>query len=309
MKSAALLPILALLSCTTDSMDPLNPSSDGGMTMPGTDLCGGCPEGKVCVESLCQDVPRTCPCPKETYCDLGTGTCKIGCTDDSHCSSGRRCDAATRRCQRVCQRDMECVQGEICDETTRMCRPGCRRDSDCHAPQQSCDRRTFTCKGGEGTACMDHDDCALGNVCDPMTRRCVAGCNRNRARCPEGQACVPQNDGSSRCQVACRGLECNGDGFTCYHGGMDSKGSMCRKMCRADTECPDGERCTDFALDPRVPFLTPIALCARPCDVAGCASAVDPAGSGGLCRCDAMARACVTSDRTRCYQIRPDYGL
>src|SRR5690348_4060041 len=49
--------------------------------------CGPCAANQVCSNGACVDLPSTCPCPKESYCDLATGHCVIGCTGDDGCSA------------------------------------------------------------------------------------------------------------------------------------------------------------------------------------------------------------------------------
>src|SRR3954469_22077241 len=64
-----------------------------GPTDAGTDhpvaMCTGCLPTQVCLSGSCVDVPSSCPCPKETYCDLAKGSCVVGCTGDDQCDTGR----------------------------------------------------------------------------------------------------------------------------------------------------------------------------------------------------------------------------
>jgi len=38
----------------------------------------------------------------DSYCDLATNTCHLGCTDSSQCSGNRTCDTTSRTCKDVC---------------------------------------------------------------------------------------------------------------------------------------------------------------------------------------------------------------
>lgn len=70
--------------------------------------CTGCAADEVCADGSCQKIPDKCPCPKQTYCDLGTNTCKRGCTDDTSCSTGTCCDVDARSCS------IDCKNGHAC---------------------------------------------------------------------------------------------------------------------------------------------------------------------------------------------------
>src|SRR3954469_6341590 len=75
-------------------------SSGSGSEDSGTgDTCPAeCPENTVCSAGKCEPLPDTCPCPKESICDLGTGKCKVGCISNTDCNGGRYCDATSRTC-------------------------------------------------------------------------------------------------------------------------------------------------------------------------------------------------------------------
>ena len=112
----------------------------------GTAGCGGaCPSGQVCSGGSCVAVPQSCPCPKETYCDVVGDTCKVGCLADDECDTGRICITATRVCQAGCRMDTACGAGQICTNLT--CQAGCRADTGCPAGQL-CDTTKDTCYQG-----------------------------------------------------------------------------------------------------------------------------------------------------------------
>src|SRR5262245_47818498 len=84
-----------------------------GPVMPATEVDGG---------SLTVDLATSsaCPCPKETYCDLPTNTCKVGCVELDGCGPGRVCDVASRTCKIGC---VSCVDdGDPC--TDEVCLAG-----------------------------------------------------------------------------------------------------------------------------------------------------------------------------------------
>src|SRR5581483_9686545 len=112
---------LTFLACTA----PDGTTPDGGSPMGPdgmTGRCAGCGAGQVCVDGACMDVPKACPCPKETYCDLGSNTCKIGCTTDDQCAAGRICDTRARMCMAGCRSDRECGAAQFCDPASATCR-------------------------------------------------------------------------------------------------------------------------------------------------------------------------------------------
>src|SRR5262245_44363331 len=47
---------------TSPAPDPVFPTSPPA-------ACAECSAQQICVDGECQDVPRQCPCPVETYCD------------------------------------------------------------------------------------------------------------------------------------------------------------------------------------------------------------------------------------------------
>ena len=116
----------------------------GGPGTPGPAKCeGGCGDGQVCSEGKCVDLPSTCPCPVESYCDLATNTCKAGCTSHDQCSKGRFCDTAKRTCKDGCRTAIDCAEpanGSVtcnagtcvtsCDTKFHACGAACKSDTD-----------------------------------------------------------------------------------------------------------------------------------------------------------------------------------
>ena len=142
-------------------------------------------------------LPSGCPCPKESYCNLGSNTCVAGCLDDDTCQTGRICDAGSRQCKNGCRMDSACAKGKICDDLS--CRAGCRRDGDCGV-NELCEPGSLTCKAG----CTSDAACGMGQICESL--RCKAGC-RNDAGCAMGSICE-----SMKCRAGCRqDMDCGAD--------------------------------------------------------------------------------------------------
>lgn len=191
------------------------------------DSCGGCGENQVCVDGSCVDVPSSCPCPLETYCDLATSTCVVGCTSDENCSTGRICYVDVRECRDGCRDDDWCPSGQICDDLS--CRVGCRGDGDCSGANVICDVTTYECR----TGCRSDADCTgADEICDLSTNVCRTGC-RNDGECGSEEIC---DSGSSTCRPGCR----EDDG--CNSGRICEAGS-CRDGCRTDDTCGDEAVC------------------------------------------------------------------
>ncbi len=154
------------------------PGDNGGDTQECVTPCG---DRQTCIDGECVDLPDSCPCPPESYCDLSTNTCVAGCTTDEHCSPGRICQP-NRTCRDGCRDDDWCAAGHICDDTDLVCREGCRDDEVC-LDGEICDPRSLTCRDG----CRDDEDCAPGQMCDDENF-CADGCETS-ATCPSGQVC------------------------------------------------------------------------------------------------------------------------
>ncbi|MFU8807001.1 MAG: proprotein convertase P-domain-containing protein [Bradymonadaceae bacterium] len=134
---------------------------------PSTPTCQGCTTNQVCVSGVCEDIPTSCPCPSETYCNLADDTCVVGCIDDTNCAANRICNSEQRECRDGCRLDEECGAGRICNDITFVCQTGCRSDDQC-AADQICEE--LLCR----TGCRDNDACSGALVCDLTQELCRA---------------------------------------------------------------------------------------------------------------------------------------
>ncbi|MCC7538608.1 MAG: hypothetical protein IT379_20455 [Deltaproteobacteria bacterium] len=207
--------------------------------------CAGCRGDQVCVDGTCTDVPTSCPCPRESYCDLASSRCVVGCVEDTQCSRGRICVAETRSCQDGCRQDADCGAGGICEGT--VCRGGCRADGDCGSGQ-ICEGTTCragcrtdgTCTGGQicvASECRDgcraDGSCpGAGQICDVSSMTCRGGC-RTDVECGSEQIC---DVASSTCAAGCRDDSGCGPGRICESG-------LCRDGCREHGDCPLSSYC------------------------------------------------------------------
>jgi hypothetical protein len=154
--------------------------------------CSGCNSNQVCVNGACTNVPSQCPCPVESYCDLGTSKCVIGCTSNDECSTGRACNTTTRMCLDGCRDDTSCAAGSICDNF--VCHAGCRADAACGAGN-ICDNAV--CRAG----CRVQSDCATGYVC--LNTVCEVGCATTSDCTATGQTCTNNTCTCPASQMAC----------------------------------------------------------------------------------------------------------
>lgn len=221
-RRAALLAPLLIFSFGCESPEaPPQGGEDAAMMSPvdggdpGPKTCASCKADEVCVDGSCVVLPKTCPCPSESYCNLGTNMCVVGCLDDTNCAKGRICDSASRKCQDGCRSDGACGSGKICD--ANLCRTGCRKDMDCGA-NQYCDSTKQVCMPG----CKQDTECMSRQICDNL--RCRSGC-RMDSGCTSGQICE-----STMCKAGCR----NDSG--CMSGQI-CESLKCRAGCRNDMDC------------------------------------------------------------------------
>jgi hypothetical protein len=224
-----------------------------------------------------------CPCPKETYCNLATSSCVIGCTADNQCDTGRICLDASRECRAGCRDDSTCAAGTICVNT--VCTPGCRADSAC-AIEQLCDTTALVCHPG----CHDDSGCKSGHICDQML--CRAGC-RADSGCAAGQIC---DAASLTCVAGCRADSGCAAGQIC-----DVASLTCRAGCRTDATCPAGQLCDATSLTCRAGcHVTSDCPLEQICNtssltcVAGCGTDDARCNAGHIC----TAGQCVNGCRT-----------
>jgi hypothetical protein len=137
---------------------------------PSTPTCDACTPNQVCVLGVCEDLPASCPCPAETYCNLADNTCVVGCIADTDCATGRICFSEQRQCRDGCRADTDCGQGRICDDVNLVCRAGCRADAACSAGQ-ICE--ATRCESG----CRQDAECGAGHICEEL--QCRVGCRNN----------------------------------------------------------------------------------------------------------------------------------
>jgi hypothetical protein len=180
--------------------DSTSASGTGGVVVgPSRDNCAVCAANQVCVDNSCVYLPAQCPCPVESYCDLASNTCVIGCTADEQCDVGRICFVDARICRAGCRDDSGCSTGTICENLE--CRSGCRDDSGCTAGS-ICEN--LSCRPG----CREDQDCASGTICDNTV--CREGCCSNEM-CPGGRVCS-----DTYCIEGCRTTEdCTTAGAEC----------------------------------------------------------------------------------------------
>lgn len=196
-------------------------------------------------------------CQENIDCEPGLacieGSCEA-CTSDGHCLREETCSPASNRCEFRAGWGNECTVHEHCP-LGRYCVQGLCLATDLSTPcgnqgqcpeGMRCNHRVGNppvCE--EDLGCMDNDDCAEGEVCNPGTTRCEPGCTpENQAEvCQARELCV---DG--RC-VECQGdedcaagLECDVDAGLCVGEGN----------CFTDRDCPAGEVC-----NPRISLCTP----------------------------------------------------
>ena len=228
---------LALLLCPVVGCEsPADPpgsgsDTDGPMSMvdggdPTPKTCTSCRADEVCVDGSCVTVPKNCPCPQESYCNLGTSMCVVGCLEDGNCATGRICDGVARKCAEGCRTDAACGKGKICDKS--LCRVGCRRDPDC-GTNEYCDSVKEVCMAG----CTADSACMSGQICDNL--RCRAGC-RADAGCTTGQICE-----STTCRAGCR------NDMACKSGQI-CESLKCRTGCRNDMDCGTDSVCKSSTL-------------------------------------------------------------
>jgi hypothetical protein len=209
---------------------------------------GDCPSGSFCNDQLaCQP-----GCTGDDACPMGT-VCEVlrcipPCTPDS-CPAGGECQPDGHcRIPGGCVTSRDCLEPETyCDRDQLMCVPGCERDDDCLDGNLECVDGSCRERG-----CTAAFDCALGQVCDLDSGRCMDA---------EGRHCEPDCDPMD--ENACGGAPRACLTFEDDEG--NKLGDFCFEPCgEADSpnECPQGFQCQDVSDDMG---MGPGRLCTAPC--------------------------------------------
>ncbi|XP_053937535.1 latent-transforming growth factor beta-binding protein 4 isoform X5 [Cuculus canorus] len=247
-----------------------------------------CPgEQKCCLRGcdyIClppsQEKPGICPLAAEAL--AATGSCGTACAEDWQCPGAEKCCNST--CGRVCSTPEQDKPGE-CPKVRlqQMLEPCMEEDSCTH--DRDCPRQEKCCFSGCAMRCTrparEHPgECPRTQPCwDPRRRRrnqCLddSVCQREEKCCDTGcgWACttVPKGTGE-----ASRGGEPSPQGSWVTTDdrapaeSRDGAGKRCVEECEADSQCPQGQRCTSIG-------------CGRICmDIPGAMSCL--AGREGVC--------------------------
>lgn len=204
------------------SVDPIlpTPPGDGGASC--EPACSG---NQVCNAGRCVDLPSTCPCPPESYCELATNSCKVGCTADDGCNKGRFCDTASRTCKAGCRADTDCPLSDTCQN--HVCANSCGTCNDGNpCTTDSCQRSVCVhAAGNENGACADDGNPCTTDVC--KSGQCAHPAGNNGVACTKG-TCVT---GAACSAGACVGTNkpdttsCGATAFDQCLGGTCAKAS------------------------------------------------------------------------------------
>lgn len=185
--AALALSAMAAVACSGN--DTGSGGSGGGTTGPtGCDACG---PNQVCVEDTCQSVSHNCPCGVETYCDVPTDTCIVGCLSQADCGPGRVCNVETKACFDGCLSTDECRSGLSCVE--HQCLEGCGTTADCTVPGTICSDGHCGCPAGQGFCDGTCASLASPSNCGACGVQCQAPstCNGSECVCAPG-VCAPE---------------------------------------------------------------------------------------------------------------------
>jgi len=200
----------------------------------------GCPTGKQCVGTTCQDIV-TCP---DGSC--GSGENCANCPQDCACPTGQQCVGTT--CQNIvtCP-DGSCGNGENCANCPQDC--GCPSGQECRNGSCGLKCPNGTCDPGETcSSCPQDCGCPAGQEC----RNGSCGLKCPNGTCDPGETC-------SSCAQDCgcpAGQECrNGScGLKCPNGTCDP-GETC-SSCPQDCGCPAGQECRNGSCGLKCPNAT-----------------------------------------------------
>lgn len=248
---------------STTTKDGAPPAGDKGLEPDGTKGCQPpCKADQICDDGQCKDLPKTCPCPIESYCDLSTNTCVPGCLGDPDCKPGRYCDAA-KRCQDGC-RVGECGSNEVCDPSARVCTCA----AGYHRCAGSCVKEGPTSCGPKCEVCPTDPNgktsCTAGGcqlICDGGYESCGGAC----AKCPTQNATAFTCSGKS-CEASACATDHHVCSGACELEGVDSCGPGC-DTCADKTEgaCVAGA-CYEVV---EIGYFPKITSCAERCAAMG----------------------------------------
>jgi hypothetical protein len=151
------------------------------------------------------------------------------CQQDSDCGSPAaafRCETQTGVC--YCRTDEACPGSQFCNPSG-FCqdRAGCATNADCGDPSLFCDTASGQCL--PLGRCTSDLDCALGNICDTVSSRCIAGCRRN--------------GDCDNVSCRCGDVACTCTGTTPEELARCAVGVCDPNFCADDTFCRYGELC------------------------------------------------------------------
>jgi len=188
-----------------------------------------CTLNDVCSGGVC--VGGGDPCPGE-FCNETTNTC-VDCFVHADCNDGNVCttDTCNAGACVLTNNTSACNDGQFCT-LTDVCSGGVCVGSGIPCPGQLCNETNDTCVN-----CLSDADCNDANVCTNDV--CVSGTcqlTNNTAPCDDGLFCTAVD--------TCSGGVCVGSGDPCPGQMCNETTNVCAN-CLVDTDCGDGNVCTD----------------------------------------------------------------
>lgn len=227
--------------------------TENGQPLPSTaPIAGDCTVAngaRVCVSGVCELGDDKCglannsPCgPPTTNAKCRSGICFAG---DNKCGlpTGQTCAVAadcrsnvcppTGKCG-DCSTDTNCgaaTSGRVCDDLAKTCGDGCRGTGGNGCPAgKICTSKTNAI--GKCVQCTTDANCGTttsGQVCNPTTSTCQAGCRGSGGNgCPTGSTCSSSDGTIGTCSGP--------DGGPVTDGGVDAGGDA-GDLCRVDSQC------------------------------------------------------------------------
>ena len=215
-----------LCQTNTDCTDPSAPvCDDRGVCIPEQQdppvSCvdnSGCPDGKVCVNAVCEDETPRDPswnCMYNEHCGENgvcvDGQCFAACLDDNDCGTGQHC-AANGYCEDNTDAGTECVANSDCADANDVCINGichdsCVEDSDCSNAKDHCVNEVCVPNDAARPQCYTNGDCNGGEECFEGICRVPCQDNDDCVACPgnpicaTGGYCMENNDINPECQT------------------------------------------------------------------------------------------------------------